>query len=233
MFTTYLAAFSRSEEYNSHDGGNTHMTSVSRTLTHITRSFNLQRFLLTAIAIDSLVFLAGCDTSWITEFSSILAVIGPAIAAVAEILQATGVNIPANVLAAIISWANDASMAITQIQSLITQYEAADATAKPGILGQIQSLLSTVSANLTALLPTIHITDPATQAKVIEIFDTIADEIEALINLLPTVTAASTMADEHAALLKVATAAQQFNVKSAKAFKKLVNSKLKPFGKQA
>ena len=130
------------------------------------------------------------------------------------------------------AWGDDVSTAITQIDALIAQYEQAEASAQPGILGQITSILTTLSDNLAALLPTIHITDPATQAKVIAIFDTIADEIEALINLLPTVTSASKMLDHNEALLQVATAAKQFHVLSARAFKSKLNDEFKPFGKK-
>ena len=207
-------------------------TMPTSTLSRIAQSFNLRRFLMTAIAIDCLLLLAGCETSWIQEFSSILAVIGPAVAIAVEILKSAGVNIPATVVAAIVAWSDDVATGITQIQTLITQYEAAEASAQPGILGQITSILTTLSNNLAALLPTIHITDPATQAKVIAIFDTIADEIEALINLLPTVTSASKMLDHNEALLQVATAAKQFHVLSAKAFRNKLNDEFKPFGKR-
>ena len=204
------------------------MTFASR----FAQSFNLRRFLLTALLIDSLIFLVGCETSWIQEFSSILAVVGPATAIAVEILKAAGVGIPATVVAAIVAWSNDVDTALGQIQTLIAQYEAAAPTEQPGILGKISDILTVLSNNLAALLPTIHITDPATQAKVIAIFDTIADEIEGMINLLPTVTAASAMTDHNAALVKVANAAQQFHVLSAKAFKNKLNDEFKPFGKK-
>jgi len=196
------------------------------------RKFNWTRLLFTAVLVDCLLLLAGCTGIWIQEFSAILAVIGPAVAIAVEKLKSAGVNILATVVAAIVAWSDDVATGITQIEALITQYESAEASAQPGILGQITSILTTLSNNLAALLPTIHITDPATQAKVIAIFDIIADEIEGLINLLPTVTEASAMTDHNDALIKVATAAKQFHVLSAKQFKSKLNDEFKPFGKK-
>jgi hypothetical protein len=195
-------------------------------------SFNWKRFLFVAIAIDALLLLTGCGVSWVAEASSIVTLLGPAIASALEILAAFGVGLSPVVAASIAAWGKDTQTALTQVGTLITQYNTAEASAQPGILGEIQSLLSTVSANLAALLPTIRITDPATQAKVIAVFNAVAAEISALVSLIPTLTAVSKMEDHTAALLVVANAASQCKLKSAHNFASDFNKKAGALGKQ-
>jgi hypothetical protein len=193
---------------------------------------NLKRFLLTALTIDALIFLVGCTTSWVSEASSILALLGPAISAALEILAAFGVGVSPVVAESIAAWGEDAQTALTQVATLITQYQAAEASAQPGILGSIQTLLTTVSDNLAALLPTIKITDPTTQAKVIAVFEAVQAEIAALASLIPSIQTASQMTEHTDALLVVATAAKQFRVKSAKQFKSDFNKLADAFDKK-
>jgi hypothetical protein len=184
---------------------------------------NLKRFLLTALAIDAIIFTIGCSASWTQEASSILALLGPAISSALEILAAFGLGISPAVAQGIASWGADAQTALTQVASLITQYNTAEASAQPGILGSIQTLLTTVSDNLAALLPTIKITDPKTQAKVMAVFTAVQAEIAALASLIPSIQTASAMAEHTDALLAVATAAKHFKVKSAKQFHESFN----------
>ncbi len=193
---------------------------------------NLKRFLLTAIAIDALIFLVGCTTSWVSEASSILALLGPAISSALEILAAFGLGISPAVAQDIAAWGQTAQTALTQVATLITEYQTAEASAQPGILGQIQTLLATVGDNLAALLPTVKITDPATQAKVIAVFTAVQAEIAALASIIPSITTASTLAEHTDGLLMVATAAKHFKVKSAKQFAADYNKAASALGEQ-
>ena len=52
------------------------------------------------------------------------------------------------------------------MQSLINQYEKADAAAQPGLLNQIRAAMNAVQTTLNGLLPALHIQDVATQAKI-------------------------------------------------------------------
>jgi len=86
------------------------------------------------------------------------------------------------------------------IESLITAYQTADATAKPGILNQIQTAINTVQANLQGLLPALHIQDAATQAKITAVVGIVLSEVESLAAIVPLVSAnASTAAMARAA----------------------------------
>ncbi len=194
--------------------------------------FNWKRFLFTALVIDALIFLVGCTTSWVSEASSILALLGPAISAALEILSAFGIGLSPNVATQIAAWGQKAQTALTQVATLITQYNTAEATAQPGILAEIQTLLATVADNLATLLPTINITDPATQAKVIAVFNAIQTELAALVALIPSITTASAMTEHVDALFAVATAAKKFKVQSAKQFADDFNKKAGALGKQ-
>lgn len=154
-------------------------------MTRIYQSFNLKRFLLVAIAIDLMLFTVGCSANWVSEASGIVALLGPAISSALEILAAFGLGLSPAVAKDISNWAGQAQTALGQIGQLITQYNSALATAQPGILAEIQALITTITNDLDTLLPTVHITDPATEAKVTAVFDAILGELKGLTNLLP------------------------------------------------
>ncbi len=71
------------------------------------------------------------------------------------------------------------------IQSLITAYQTADATAKPGILNQIQTAIGAVQANLQGLLPALHIQDAATQTKIAAVIGIVLSEVQSLAAIVP------------------------------------------------
>jgi len=187
-------------------------------------SFNFKRFLLVALLIDCALLMAGCTTSWVSEASSIVALLGPAISSALEILAAFGVGLSPNVATSVASWGKQAQAALSQVASLINQYNAAEASAQPGILIEIQTLLGTVSTNLSELLPTLHITDAATQAKVVAVFDAIEGELAALVSLIPVVQGKVSDHDEAKMLVN--------KLKSAKQFKQEFNEKAGALGDQ-
>lgn len=176
----------------------------------IYQSFNFKRFLLVAIAIDLLLFTAGCTTSWVSEASSIVALLGPAISSALEILAAFGVGLSPAVATQVASWGAQAQTALGQISELITQYNSALAAAQPGILAEIQTLITTITNDLNNLLPTLHITDAATQAKVIAVFDAILAELQGLANLMPVIQGKVTDHDEAKVLISKVKSAKQF-----------------------
>jgi hypothetical protein len=71
------------------------------------------------------------------------------------------------------------------IQALITQYENAEAAAKPGILSRIVTVTSAVQSNLNGLLPALHIQDAATQAKITAVVGIVLAEVQSLAAVLP------------------------------------------------
>jgi hypothetical protein len=170
------------------------------------------------------LLLAGCTTAWTGEASNIIRLLVPAIESALAIMAAFGVGLAPNVLQSVQSWAQQATADLTQVASLIDQYNAAEATAKPGILTEIQTMLSTITANLQTLLPSIHVTDASTQAKITAIINLISGEMTALIGLVPAISGKVTSHDELKALMAA--------VKSPKEFRSEFNSQAEFFGSQ-
>ena len=97
-----------------------------------------------------------CSTAWISEAEQIVAALIPATANL-ETLVATlqGKSISAGDLQTIQSAGAQAGTELQLMQSLITQYQKADATAQPELLSQIQTAMSAVQSTLDLSL--IHI----------------------------------------------------------------------------
>lgn len=171
------------------------------------------------------LMLAGCTTAWTSEASNIIKLLVPAIESALAIMAAFGVGLSPNVLQNVQSWAKQATDTLTNVVApLIEQYNTAEAAAQPGILTEIQTALSTVTANLQSVLPSIHVTDTATQAKITAIITLISDEMTALIGLVPAISGKVTSHEE----LKQLVAA----VKTPKEFRSEFNAKASSFGNQ-
>jgi hypothetical protein len=147
------------------------------------------------------VTLAGCSTTWIGEAEQVVAALIPAAANIIALVAALeGKSVSAADLQTIQNAGTQAGADLQLIESLITAYQTADATAKPGILNQIQTAINAVQANLQGLLPALHIQDAATQAKITAVVGIVLSEVESLAAIVPLVSAnASTAAMARAA----------------------------------
>lgn len=174
--------------------------------------------------IEACLFLSGCTSTWTSEASSIISLLIPAIQAALGILAAFGVGLSPTVLTAVNTWGQDAQTALAQVKTLIDQYNTAEASAKPGVLTEIQTTLGVISSNLATILPTLHVTDQSTQAKIIAVVQAIADEVSALIGLVPAIQGKVTSHDE----LKQLMAA----LKTPKEFRADFNAKAGEFGQE-
>jgi hypothetical protein len=202
------------------------MNSVLSIPTRLYRNFNLRRFLLTSLIVEALLLMVGCGTTWVTEASAIVTAIGLAIPAALEVLAAFGIGLPTAVSAQIAAWAQTAQSGLTEITNLIAQYNTAEASAQPGILSQIQTIVQTITGGLSVILPLIKITNAATQAKIVAVFDAILSELAGLANLIPALQTAAGMEDHTEALAMVANSARELKVKSAKNFVSDFNHKI-------
>jgi len=134
--------------------------------------------------------LAGCSTSWIAEAEQIVAALIPAAANIIALVAALqGNSVSATDLQTIQSAGTQAGADLQLIQSLITAYQTADATAKPGILNQIQVAINAVQANLQGLLAGLHIKDAATQTKITAVIGIVLSEVQSLAAIVPLVSA--------------------------------------------
>jgi hypothetical protein len=171
------------------------------------------------------VQIAACTASWVSEAVNIINLIVPAIEAALGILTAFGMGLSPSVLTSVQAWATDATNSLVNVVTpLINQYNTAEATAKPGILTEIQTALNVIVGNLKSILPAIKVTDPATQAKITAVVGAIADELTALVNLVPAIQGTVTSHAELKALVGA--------LKSPGEFKADFNAKAGAFGPQ-
>ena len=143
------------------------------------------RFLILSAILWSILLLSGCTTAWTGEASNIISVLIPAVQAILGLIAALGAKIPPNAAQDISDWGTQAQQGLQQIKGLIDQYNNAEAQAKPGLLIEIQTAAETIVNNLNQILPTLHITDPATQQKITAVANAIMAELQALVGVIP------------------------------------------------
>lgn len=129
-----------------------------------------------------------CSTAWIGEAEQIVAALLPAAANLITLISALqGKGIPASDLAKVTQVGNQVQADLQLVSKLVADYKSADAAAKPGKLGEISAAINTAQADLASLLPALHISDPATQAKVTAIVGLISTEIASIAAIVPLV----------------------------------------------
>src|SRR5450755_4319407 len=171
------------------------------------------------------MLLTACTTSWVTEAQNIITLLGPAITSALAILAAFGVGLSPAVATAVGAWSKDAITGLGQVKTMIDQYNAAAATAKPGILTEIQGVLTVIANNLTAILPTIKVTDASTQAKILAVIEAVASEMAALITLVPAVQVAEKSGGKMS-IMELMKAFEGAHLKLSHEFKADFNSKV-------
>jgi hypothetical protein len=141
-----------------------------------------------AVVLCITMVLTGCTTAWVGQAEEIAAALIPAAANILALVAALqGNSISATDLQTIQAAGTQAGADLQLIQSLITAYQTADATAKPGILGQIQSGINAVEGSLQGLLPAMHVKDAATQAKISAVVGLVLAEVQSLAAIVPLV----------------------------------------------
>lgn len=167
---------------------------------------NVRGKCLLAAVLCLAILAAGCSTAWIGQAEELVAALIPAASnLIALVATLQGKSVSAQDLQTIQNAGTQAGADLQLIQSLITQYQNADATAKPGILAKIQTALTTVQANLSGLMGSVHISDPATQAKVTAVVGILVSEVQSLAAIVPIVSGdmasgkGSTLASKNAA----------------------------------
>jgi hypothetical protein len=144
---------------------------------------------LAAVVLCATMILTACSTAWITEAEEIVAALIPAAANLLTLIEALqGNGVSTQDLQTMQSASTQAQTDLQLINTLVTQYQqATDAATQALLLAQIQTAITTVQSNLSALLPALHITDPATQAKVAAVIGLILSEVQSLEAILPAV----------------------------------------------
>jgi hypothetical protein len=143
--------------------------------------------LMAALLVGTLT-LTACSTAWIGEAEQIVAALIPAVANLVTLVAALeGKSISAADLQTIQNAGAQAGADLQLLQSLIGEYEKADASAQPGLLNQIEAAMSAVQLTLNGLLPALHITDVAAQAKITAVVGLLISEVESMAAIVPLV----------------------------------------------
>jgi hypothetical protein len=151
-----------------------------------------QRKVRAALVLCLTIALTACSMAWIGQAQAIVAALIPAAGNIIALLAVfQGKTISAQDQQMIERVSTQAGADLQLIRSLITEYEKANAAAKPGILNQIQTAVNSVEANLNGLLLAVHIKDTATQAKITAVVGLVLAEVQSLAALLPLVNANS------------------------------------------
>ena len=144
----------------------------------------LSRSILASI-LAVVMFATACSTSWVTEAIAITNAILPVAVNVIQLvtaLQGTATSSSDTALAQ--KWANMVTADLSTLKMLLDQYNAAAASAKPGILGQIESALAVTQSDLGTLLPALHISNAQTVAKITAIVGLVSAEIQSIAALV-------------------------------------------------
>jgi len=140
---------------------------------------------LVAVVLCAMLMWTACSTAWIGEAEQIVAVLIPATANIVTLVAALQGNVSAADLQTVQSAGAQAGADLQLMQSLISQYQNADAAAQPGLLGQIQAAVTAVQSTLNALLPALHIKDAATEAKITAVVGILLAEVQSVTELVP------------------------------------------------
>jgi hypothetical protein len=147
------------------------------------------RVFMVAVLCGTMMWTA-CSTAWIGEAEQIAAALIPATANLVALVAALqGKSVTAADLQMIQSAGAQAGADLQLMESLIAEYQKADASAQPGLLNQIQAALSAVQATLNGLLPALHIKDAATQTKITAVIGILLSEVESVAAIVPLVNA--------------------------------------------
>jgi hypothetical protein len=189
------------------------------------------RFLMLFILFNFLLFAVGCSTAWVTEAQGIIGALVPAVEGILVILAGLGAKaLTPDVWSSVQAWGTTAESDLQNVVApLIDEYNSALPADQPGILTEIETVLTTITNNLNTILPTLKVTDPATQAKVDALVTEVSDEFQALVALIPVIKNSPTMA---AAFKALAVHPMTEKLKSAKQFKHDYNARAAEFGEE-
>jgi hypothetical protein len=171
-----------------------------------------------ALVLGAAIMFTACSTAWIGAAEQIVAALIPAATNIVALLATLeGKAISPGDLQLIENAGTQAGADLQLLQALIAQYDKADASAKPGLLNQIQTAINTVQMNLSALLPALHIKDVATQTKVTAVIGILLSEVQSLAAIVP-------LANPNAPPQMMATAARRAQMQAPLAASEFVSS---------
>ncbi|MGH9343193.1 MAG: hypothetical protein ACRD19_05465 [Terriglobia bacterium] len=132
------------------------------------------------------VALAGCGVAqWVKAAQQILPVVLPMVTNLVTALSLLeGKTVSPADLNTISQTANQVSTDLNLVGQLVNQYQSSPSTTT---LNSINNALVDVNAHLNALMPALHITDPATVQKITAIATLVNSEVNSIEQILPLV----------------------------------------------
>jgi hypothetical protein len=153
--------------------------------------------------VSSIIMITSCTTDWVTQAVNIINVIVPAIGQILGLIMAFGGTF---VTQAEVDMVNKITAEATKdlqtvVKPLLDQYNTATAAAKPGIIAKIQAAIQVVITNIASILPALHITNAALQAKIEMAIGFLLATLQSLLSVLP-IAAVAKSAEEFGAELE-------------------------------
>jgi hypothetical protein len=136
------------------------------------------------------LMLCACSVNWVSEVQGSIAAFSPALAAFFALLTAFGVKIPSSVLTTVQKLQTQITNTLDNVVlPLIEQYNAAEVNAKPGILGQIQSAMASVTSQMGEIETALASAglSASAQAKVNAIWQALVVQVNAITAFLPVI----------------------------------------------
>jgi hypothetical protein len=155
----------------------------------IDRSNRPARYTLTALLLACTMFISGyaCTMqqiqNWVNNTETILEEVTPAVQIVISLLPLLGTAVPPNLVLQVSTWTPKVEKDVTDLGSLITQYQG-DLTTNVTAQGKINALILTTQQDVLSILPDFNVLDPTSQAKVVDAINIIAAAITSVENII-------------------------------------------------
>lgn len=155
----------------------------------IDRSHRPIRYTLVALIMAFVMLISGyaCNVqTWVNNIETILQEVTPAIQIIISILPLLGTKIPTTLQSEVTIWQPKVEADVTNLGALIQQYQG-DLATNTTAQAKINALIATTQADVLSILPDFNVLDPASQAKVVDTINVIANAIasvETIINNL-------------------------------------------------
>lgn len=126
-----------------------------------------------AVFLSLCLMLTGCTISQTDEFVEILNLMSPAVEGIVPIVALTNPAAVGAVQTTVTTFENS----VKEATNLYTQWKSASAAAQPGVLNQLQAVVSGLKLNVNEIVMSAHITNPVHAAAVDGIVASVLDEI--------------------------------------------------------
>jgi hypothetical protein len=154
----------------------------------LARFVNWRRFVLLFAVFNVALLVCGCTAAWLGAIDGLLPFAQAAVTAIISfVLALEGKTISAQVSAQIQQIGQDISAEIANVQTLIA---AAKQSTNQTIIGQIQAVLQSIVGNLANILSAANVEDSSTVAKITQLVGLAVAAFQAVLALVPVVTAA-------------------------------------------